>query len=494
MDLGANGLQTFRYILLPELRSALVAGALLAFALSWDEVIVTIFTAGGNTTIPIWIWTGLRTGGSGSEINVVAAVVVLLEHRAGVLRPAADERSRTARSARRLAVVLMAARAARVGACAAVAWRASRRPAARAARPRTRPQAGPSGPEAAAAARRGRAAPAGAPGLRREQLGEAVRAQHGLPRRGALRGHRRGPAPRRRRLELRRRVDPRRPRLRASPRTAPRARSTPRSCPSARASARRSAIRPPGARARAATASPSCGRRACCSGARPSASTRRRPGRRSRGRTRRGADASRSRTRRSRSAMPPSSCARSSPGSRSATPTRSTRTSSPPRSRSRSAAWQLAGALWQLPGDEIDAFDGGLVDVGAGDWYTAQQIREQNVDVGPDAPARGRAGRGRPLDARRPRARIPAARTAGSATPRRPACRPRWRATSARPRSTATPAACSGRTACRAVHLDAPRAFLRAHRVPPHARRELRRRPPLRPVRALGAGLERPAQ
>ena len=78
MDLGANGLQTFRYVLLPELRSALVAGALLAFALSWDEVIVTIFTAGGNTTIPIWIWTGLRTGGSGSEINVVAAVVVLL--------------------------------------------------------------------------------------------------------------------------------------------------------------------------------------------------------------------------------------------------------------------------------------------------------------------------------------------------------------------------------------------------------------------------------
>ena len=78
MDLGANGLQTFRYVLFPELRSALVAGALLAFALSWDEVIVTIFTAGGNTTIPIWIWTGLRTGGSGSEINVVAAAVVVL--------------------------------------------------------------------------------------------------------------------------------------------------------------------------------------------------------------------------------------------------------------------------------------------------------------------------------------------------------------------------------------------------------------------------------
>jgi putative spermidine/putrescine transport system substrate-binding protein len=52
----------------------------------------------------------------------------------------------------------------------------------------------------------------------------------------------------------------------------------------------------------------------------------------------------------------------------------------------------LAGALWQLPGDEIDAFDGGLVDVGAGDWYTAQQIRAQNVDVGLTLPREGAPG------------------------------------------------------------------------------------------------------
>lgn len=52
----------------------------------------------------------------------------------------------------------------------------------------------------------------------------------------------------------------------------------------------------------------------------------------------------------------------------------------------------LAGALWQLPGDEIDAFAGGLVDVGAGDWYTASQIRDQNVDVGLTLPHEGAPG------------------------------------------------------------------------------------------------------
>jgi putative spermidine/putrescine transport system substrate-binding protein len=52
----------------------------------------------------------------------------------------------------------------------------------------------------------------------------------------------------------------------------------------------------------------------------------------------------------------------------------------------------LAGALWRLPGDEIDAFAGGLVDVGAGDWYTASQIRKQNVDVGLTLPREGAPG------------------------------------------------------------------------------------------------------
>ncbi len=55
-DLGADGWQTFRNITLPSLRSALVAGALLAFALSFDEIIVTTFTAGSEQTLPIWIF------------------------------------------------------------------------------------------------------------------------------------------------------------------------------------------------------------------------------------------------------------------------------------------------------------------------------------------------------------------------------------------------------------------------------------------------------
>jgi putative spermidine/putrescine transport system substrate-binding protein len=52
----------------------------------------------------------------------------------------------------------------------------------------------------------------------------------------------------------------------------------------------------------------------------------------------------------------------------------------------------LAGALWQLPGDEIDAFAGGLVDVGAADWYTAARVRDQNVDVGLTLPREGAPG------------------------------------------------------------------------------------------------------
>ena len=55
MDLGANWLQTFRHVLLPQLGTALLAGGLLAFALSFDEVIVTTFTAGQQTTLPIWL-------------------------------------------------------------------------------------------------------------------------------------------------------------------------------------------------------------------------------------------------------------------------------------------------------------------------------------------------------------------------------------------------------------------------------------------------------
>ncbi|MBA2643517.1 MAG: ABC transporter permease subunit [Actinobacteria bacterium] len=58
-DLGADNWQTFRYVMLPQMRTALLAGALLAFALSFDEVIVTNFTSGAQQTLPIWIFAQL---------------------------------------------------------------------------------------------------------------------------------------------------------------------------------------------------------------------------------------------------------------------------------------------------------------------------------------------------------------------------------------------------------------------------------------------------
>jgi putative spermidine/putrescine transport system permease protein len=77
-DLGASSFQTFRYITLPAMRSALVAGALLAFALSFDEVIVTTFTAGGSQTLPIWILTNLSRPNQLPIVNVVGVLVILL--------------------------------------------------------------------------------------------------------------------------------------------------------------------------------------------------------------------------------------------------------------------------------------------------------------------------------------------------------------------------------------------------------------------------------
>jgi len=56
MDLGASGWQTFRYVTFPTISTALISGGLLAFALSFDEVIVTTFTAGAQNTLPIWIF------------------------------------------------------------------------------------------------------------------------------------------------------------------------------------------------------------------------------------------------------------------------------------------------------------------------------------------------------------------------------------------------------------------------------------------------------
>jgi putative spermidine/putrescine transport system permease protein len=76
MDLGANSFQTFRYVLLPNLASALLAGGMLAFALSFDEVIVTTFTAGRQETLPIWIFSQLTRPRDRPVTNVVAVFVI----------------------------------------------------------------------------------------------------------------------------------------------------------------------------------------------------------------------------------------------------------------------------------------------------------------------------------------------------------------------------------------------------------------------------------
>jgi putative spermidine/putrescine transport system permease protein len=79
MDLGANRITTFRLITFPLIRSALVAGGLLAFGLSFDEIIVTTFTAGaGQTTLPIWIFQNLFRPNQAPIVNVVAAALILI--------------------------------------------------------------------------------------------------------------------------------------------------------------------------------------------------------------------------------------------------------------------------------------------------------------------------------------------------------------------------------------------------------------------------------
>ncbi|MCG7507941.1 ABC transporter permease [Mesorhizobium retamae] len=77
-DLGADGFQTFRYVVLPNIATALLAGGMLAFALSFDEVIVTTFTAGQQQTLPIWMLEELIRPRQRPVTNVVAMVVVLV--------------------------------------------------------------------------------------------------------------------------------------------------------------------------------------------------------------------------------------------------------------------------------------------------------------------------------------------------------------------------------------------------------------------------------
>jgi putative spermidine/putrescine transport system permease protein len=78
MDLGAGAVRTFWLITFPQLRSALVAGALLAFGLSFDEVIVTTFTAGDSETLPIWILNNLSRPRNLPIVNVVGVSVILM--------------------------------------------------------------------------------------------------------------------------------------------------------------------------------------------------------------------------------------------------------------------------------------------------------------------------------------------------------------------------------------------------------------------------------
>jgi putative spermidine/putrescine transport system permease protein len=78
MDLGANGFQTFRHILLPVLGTAMLAGGILAFALSFDEIIVTTFTAGQQQTLPIWIYNQLFRPRDRPVTNVVAFFVIAI--------------------------------------------------------------------------------------------------------------------------------------------------------------------------------------------------------------------------------------------------------------------------------------------------------------------------------------------------------------------------------------------------------------------------------
>lgn len=76
MDLGANGFQTFRHVILPNIATALLAGGMLAFALSFDEVIVTTFTAGQQSTLPIWMLSELVRPRQRPVTNVVAVFII----------------------------------------------------------------------------------------------------------------------------------------------------------------------------------------------------------------------------------------------------------------------------------------------------------------------------------------------------------------------------------------------------------------------------------
>lgn len=78
MDLGADGWQTFWHVTLPTIRGAIIAGALLAFTLSFDEIIVTFFLIGAQNTLPLWILSHIRQGINFPEIDAAAVVVIAI--------------------------------------------------------------------------------------------------------------------------------------------------------------------------------------------------------------------------------------------------------------------------------------------------------------------------------------------------------------------------------------------------------------------------------
>jgi putative spermidine/putrescine transport system permease protein len=78
-DLGASGFKTFFYVTFPTIKTSLIAGALLSFALSFDEIAVTFFLAGADTnTLPLWIFGKFRTTQSLPEVNAVATIILLI--------------------------------------------------------------------------------------------------------------------------------------------------------------------------------------------------------------------------------------------------------------------------------------------------------------------------------------------------------------------------------------------------------------------------------
>jgi spermidine/putrescine transport system permease protein len=76
MDLGANEWTTFRKVTLPLLAPAMLAAALLGFALSIDDFVITYFVAGGEQTFPVFVW-GIARVAVPPQVNVVASAIFL---------------------------------------------------------------------------------------------------------------------------------------------------------------------------------------------------------------------------------------------------------------------------------------------------------------------------------------------------------------------------------------------------------------------------------